>query len=259
MVGGSSRNLLVRDELINMFGRDKLAKSLQGEIDPDELVAKGAAKYAKILDEQKEDYHLSDIVPIALRVDLYNVNTREMVSYVVIKRFDSQPAKGSIKAVISDDLSEDNPLRLYVRQGNNDEHRTKNIAIGVPKFKGDFYEGEKVTIIFEFDTDGLLDITIEKADGTLIKSDGIDMSKTPKDIEEVIEEGAENQLTKILQAIGMQSQEIVEVLGKIAKGQEEVRELLNEVLKNNELTRAEIIKEVKELLAELPAKSTDTN
>ena len=230
LVGGSSRNLLVREKLIDLFGEDKLAKSLQGEIDPDEMVAKGAAKYAKALDTN-EDYTLSDIVPMALRVDLRDSDTGKKMSVAVIKRFDGQPAAGEVDAVIKHNASEDNPLDIYVRQGDFDEY-DKNLVIGVPKFKGDLSIGDEVYIMFKFDQDGILDITIrKKADNTLIKSDGIDMSKTPKNIEEVVEEGAENQLTKLLQAAGMQSQEIVEVLGKIAKGQEEVRELLKKCSK----------------------------
>ena len=252
VVGGSSRNLLVRQKLIDLFGKDKLAKSLQGDIDPDEMVAKGAAKYAKALDTN-EDYTLSDIVPMSLLVDLRDEITGKMFSEVVIERFKGQLAAGEVGAVIRSNGT----VGLTVRQGDSGEYG-KDLIIGIPKFPGDFSPGDQVDIIFEFDTDGILNIAIKKR-GSDEKIPGvIDMSKTPENIEEVIEEGAENQLTKILQAFGMQSQEIVEVLGKIAKGQEELRELLNEVLKDNELTRAEI-KEVKEMLAELLAKSTDTN
>ena len=246
LVGGSSRNLLVRDELINMFGRDKLAKSLQGKVDPDEMVAKGAAKYAKSLDEQNKDYDLVDIVPIAFRVDML-VNNKDVSSVVVIKRFTPTPASGEISGEALG-----SGVIITIRQGDS-KIPNENVLLGTVELPST--AKDSIVTSLEIKQDGTLEIIAKNTEtGVEEPPLTIDMSKTPEEIEEVIEEGAENQLEKLLQFAGMH----VEGLGKIAKGQEEVRELLNEVLKDNELTRAEI-KEVKEMLAELLAKSTDTN
>ncbi len=182
LVGGSSRNLLVRDELINMFGRDKLAKSLQGKVDPDEMVAKGAAKYAKSLDEQNKDYDLVDIVPIAFRVDMLNA-AGEKTSVEVIERFITTP---TAPMKISGEASGGDTL-ITIRQGDSDIP-SENVLLGTIKVPST--AKDNIEISLEVKQDGTLEVIAKNTEtGKELPPLIIDMSKTPKELEKVVEEG----------------------------------------------------------------------
>ena len=260
LVGGSSRNLKAREELVSMFGEARLEKSLNGEIDPDEMVAKGAAKYAKVLDEQSDAYHLSDIVPISFRVDVQTGKGGKKYSKVVVPRFAATPTEGTVEGSALGDA-----VRIDIRQGES-TNPDDNVLLGVIDFKGS-KEGNTIEIMYDIDNDGLLNViakdTVTGKEEKLL----IDISKTPveEELDEIAEEVADqvrhsDKLTKqakeqekgwqefLAEALkGSFPKELVEELQNMAKNQEEVRELLNKVLKDNEITRAEL-KEVKELL-----------
>ena len=244
LVGGSSRNRLARQKLIEMFGEARLQKSLDGEIDPDEMVAKGAAKYAKVLDEQSDAYHLSDIVPISLRVDIRQGGKNgKLVSEVVIPKFADTPAKGT-----QGGSSLGNMVEIVVRQGESGIPE-ENVKLGSVKLAGE-KEGEAIDINYAIDENGILEVTAKNLDTNTEETKIIDMSATPEEIDEVVEEGteqAQQQSEKFFQQLleGGLSEEVVE---QLQKNQEEMKELLNKVLKDNEVTRAEL-SEIKELLA----------
>ena len=252
LVGGSSRNLLVRQKLIDVFGEDRLAKSLQGDIDPDEMVAIGAAKYAKKLDTNN-DYKLSDIVPMALRVDLTNRNTGKTEAFVAINRFDNQPASGSVGAEITSNTDE---LNLYIRQGDSDGNYKENLAIGKPKFEGKFSEKENVEIVFDINNDGVLELKIVKEDGTEVPA-SIDMSKTPEDIDEMGEGLTHEQLFQHLFEGMFSKEEFMEVF------QEMRTELKEELVKIFQERLAEFkedfAKELQEMFEKFITKNAEAN
>lgn len=242
LVGGSSRNLLVRQKLIGLFGEDRLAKSLKSKISPDEMVAKGAAKYAQILDTT-EEYKLSNIVPISFRVDIKEGGEKgKLVSREVIKRFDDLPATGTTSG---ESLGEQ--VEIFVRQGES-ENPKENVLIGRFKLKGE-QAGEGIAIRYEIDEDGLLEVTAKNTATNSVEKIKIDMNATPEDIDDVVEEAArgvdnlteEQQLEALQQLLGgEQIKQLAEEVQRLGKGQAE--------------THAAII-EIREMLQELRAAS----
>src|SRR5690606_20787406 len=64
LVGGSTRVPAVRSYVARMFGKSPL-----GDINPDLVVAHGAAIQAQLLAEQSEDVLLLDVLPLSLGVE----------------------------------------------------------------------------------------------------------------------------------------------------------------------------------------------
>ena len=182
LVGGSSRNLLVREKLIKKFGEAKLAKSLQGDIDPDEMVAKGAARYAQVLTEQSNDYHLSDVVPMSLRVDMKQGEgkNRKTVSEVVISRLSDTPAEGTRQG-----SAEGSGTKIHIRQGESTEPE-QNVLLGVIDMK-DTKKGNEIEILYKMDTDGILTVHAKNTDTGILQDLPIDMSKIPDEKDEVVD------------------------------------------------------------------------
>ena len=174
LVGGSSRNLLVREELIKIFGEARLKKSLQGDINPDEMVAKGAAKYAQVLTEQSNDYHLSDVVPMSLRVDIKPHEKGATVSEEVISKLSATPAEGTKQG-----NALGNQVRVVIRQGES-SIPDENMWLGHIDLN-DSEKGNEIDIRFKINTNGTLEVTAKDADTGVEKNRTIDMTATPKE------------------------------------------------------------------------------
>ena len=230
LVGGSSRNLLARQKLIDMFGESRLQKSLNGEIDPDEMVAKGAAKYAKFLDEQSGEYHLSNIVPISLRVDIKQEGKNgKLVSEKVITKFSDTPTEG-----VQSGSSLGKDVEIVVRQGESSIPE-ENVRLGSFKLKGE-QAGEAVEIHYAIDDDGILEVTARNLDTNSVEQVTIDMSATPEEVDEVVETLGEvaddEQIQRILQAMKARDHELLEgILGELELTRAEVKGLKEKIVK----------------------------
>ncbi len=213
LVGGSSRNLLVQKKLGKMFGKDKLKE----EIDPDEVVARGAARYAKFLDGEQKEFHLSDVVPMDLRVDMKRGN--RSVSKVVIHKLADTPADGDAtgEAVATD-------VVINIRQGES-EIPSENMLLGRIDLE-DIGAGNDVEVVYSIDTNGILTVTAYGGENLKPKVLKIDMSKTPDEID--MEDGVEEE------------NPVLKMLGEMAEELKITREALEAVLKEQQITRQQL-------------------
>ncbi|MGE0399746.1 MAG: Hsp70 family protein, partial [Kofleriaceae bacterium] len=65
LVGGSTRSPVVREYVAQLFGREPLV-----DIDPDQVVALGAAVQADVLASGRQDVTLLDVVPLSLGIEM---------------------------------------------------------------------------------------------------------------------------------------------------------------------------------------------
>lgn len=250
LVGGSSRNLLARQKLIELFGEARLQKSLNGEIDPDEMVAKGAAKYAKVLDEQSDAYHLSDIVPISLRVDMQQGGKNgRLVSEVVIPKFADTPAEGT-----QGGSSLGKNVEVVVRQGESGMPE-ENVKLGSFKLEGS-QAGEAVEIHYAIDENGILEVTARNLDTDSVEKVKIDMSATPEEVDEVVD-ASDNLTPEQLEQAQRQQEEFLQQLLSDVKNKEEIIEAVQNMFKKQKEEWQDMLKKQKEEIVNEIMKNLD--
>ncbi len=146
MVGGSTRVPLVKKEVSKFFG-----KEVNDSIDPDQVVALGAAIQADILAGKQTGVLLLDITPLSLGIE-----TMGGLMDTIIPRNSKIPAKQTRQYTTS--LDGQTNLKITVFQGERDlvEHNRKLgefILSGIPPMPAGL---PKVDISFIIDADGVL-------------------------------------------------------------------------------------------------------
>ena len=146
MVGGSSRLLAVKESVRKFFGR-----KLHDDINPDEVVALGAAIQADILAGNRKDMLLLDITPLSLGIE-----TIGGLMDVIITRNTKVPSKAARNYTTSVDGQTN--LRVSVFQGERDlvsDNRKLGefILKGIPPMAAGL---PKIEIQFMIDADGIL-------------------------------------------------------------------------------------------------------
>ncbi|MFN8405963.1 MAG: Fe-S protein assembly chaperone HscA [Sphingobacteriaceae bacterium] len=148
LVGGSTRTPLVKQKIANFFG-----KPGQDQLNPDEVVALGAAIQADILAGNRKDILLLDVTPLSLGVE-----TMGGLMDVIIPRNSKIPTKAGRQYTTSIDGQAN--MKIAVYQGERDlvqenrklaEFDLKNIPAmpaGLPK----------VDIHFLLNADGILTV-----------------------------------------------------------------------------------------------------
>ncbi len=146
MVGGSTRVPLVKESVSNLFGQE-----VNDKINPDEVVALGAAVQADILAGNQKGILLLDITPLSLGIE-----TMGGLMDVIIPRNSKVPNKASRQYTTSVDGQAN--LKITVFQGERDlvEHNRKLgefILKGIPPMPAGL---PKVDVSFMLDADGVL-------------------------------------------------------------------------------------------------------
>ena len=149
LVGGSTRIPAVRNLLNDLIG-----KPLNQTVNPDEVVAMGAAVQAGIIAGEITDLILLDVTPLSLGVE-----TMGGLMTTIINRNASIPVKQS--EVFSTGSDSQDTVEIHVLQGER-PFAKDNKSLGIFKLKGipSAPKGvPKINVTFQLDVNGLLSVS----------------------------------------------------------------------------------------------------
>ena len=239
LVGGSTRIPAVRNLLNNL-----LNKPLNETVNPDEVVAMGAAVQAGIIAGEITDLILLDVTPLSLGVE-----TMGGLMTTIINRNASIPVKQS--EVFSTGADFQDTVEIHVLQGER-PFAKDNKSLGIFKLNGipSAPRGvPKINVTFQLDVNGLLSVSArEEQSGQeqSIKIEGASVLERDE-VSKMIQDAEENAaLDKSKKALVNITYELDNLLSK----HEALEKVLSQDSSSNRLVldfSSEIIKEIKSL------------
>jgi molecular chaperone DnaK len=181
LVGGSTRIPLVQEAVKKFFGREP-----HKGVNPDEVVAIGAAVQAGVLSGEVKDMVLLDVTPLSLGVE-----TLGGVMTTLIQRNTTIPTKK--EEVFSTAEDSQNKVEIHVLQGERAEAR-HNRTLGRFHLEGILPAPRgvpKIKVTFDIDANGILSVTArDEATGkdqkiTITANSGL----SEKEIATMVDEG----------------------------------------------------------------------
>ncbi len=148
LVGGPTRLPLVRNAVKQYFGREPLA-----EVDPDEVVALGAAIQGDALQAEAGNAFLLDVTPLSLRIATVGGYTEQ-----IIARNTPVPIDRTRTFTTSRDNQE--KVRIRILQGESNR-ADENSLLGEFEFSGfrSAQRGEvQIEVTFEIDSNGIVNV-----------------------------------------------------------------------------------------------------
>jgi molecular chaperone HscA len=152
MVGGSTRVPIVKNAVSAFFG-----KAVHDEVNPDEVVALGAAVQADILAGNNKNFLLLDITPLSLGIE-----TMGGLMDVLIPRNSKIPSKAGRQYTTSKDGQ--GSMRISVFQGERDlvKDNRKLAEFNLTNIPGMPAGLPKVEVNFLINADGILTVTAKE-------------------------------------------------------------------------------------------------
>jgi molecular chaperone DnaK len=149
LVGGMTRMPRIREKVSEIFGKEP-----QSGVNPDEVVAIGAAIQAGVLKGEVEDVLLLDVTPLSLGVE-----TQGGVSTKIIDKNTTIPTKKS--QIFSTTEDNQSVVRVHVLQGEREMAAdNKSLGrfelVGVPPAPRGV---PQIEVTFEIDTDGVVAVS----------------------------------------------------------------------------------------------------
>jgi molecular chaperone DnaK len=149
LVGGPTRLPLVREAVTNYFQQEP-----QASVDPDEVVAMGAAIHAASLLNPDSESFLLDVTPLSLRIGVAGG-----LAETIIERNTPVPIEQTRRFTTFKDFQESVEIRVYQGEMRNVE---ENELLGQFTFSG-FEKGRRgevsIDITFSINADGIVDVT----------------------------------------------------------------------------------------------------
>jgi len=192
LVGGPTRLPLIRDAVAGYFQQEPRI-----DVDPDEVVAMGAAIHAASLVGQAQDSMLLDVTPLDLRIGVAGG-----LAEPVIERNTPVPIEQTRTFTTFQDHQESVEIRVY--QGDNREAED-NALLGQFKFSG-FKKGlrsdVKIDVTFEIDADGIVNVTAADQATGQAASTQITLSSglAEEQIERIIEQDVAGRVATVVAA-----------------------------------------------------------
>ncbi len=210
MVGGSTRVPLVKGSVSKFFGR-----KVHDELNPDEVVALGAAVQADILAGNNKDFLLLDITPLSLGIE-----TMGGLMDVLIPRNTKIPSKAGRQYTTQKDGQ--SGMRISVFQGERDlVQDNRKLAefnlSGVPAMPAGL---AKVEVSFLINADGILNVKAKELRSGVEQSIevkpqyGLTDAEVEKMLMESIQHASEDIKTRALVEAKTEAQQLIDTTQK---------------------------------------------